>query len=137
MSAPAGTLEQRAEQLKEAYTFVQHYGSQGAPYRATKMKVDPEGGFRELLSWPSGANMLEEALQGLEGVHQLQQLQGGGGVAGKLEGSESGCATGDEGLLGRAGSETGSEGAVVGMAGTGGSSSPKKNVKEVMGSLRR
>ena len=112
------------------------------------MKVDPEGSFKELLSWPSAADILDEAILGLEGVGQHQEEQQGqvqqqlqhvkaADAVGRGMGSDSGCVTGDGGLLGRESSVTGSEGYGPGAAGARGSSSPGKDVKEMGGGLRR
>jgi hypothetical protein len=48
-----GTLSQRLNQLREAYTFV--VACSGCPpFRATKVQRQPNGRMMELLSWPSG-----------------------------------------------------------------------------------
>jgi hypothetical protein len=49
----AGTLSQRLNQLREAFTFV--VACNGCPpFRATKVQRQPNGRMMELLSWPSG-----------------------------------------------------------------------------------
>lgn len=49
----AGSLEQRLQQLREAYTFVVACDGR-PPFRATKVQRQPNGRMTELLSWPSG-----------------------------------------------------------------------------------
>uniref|UniRef100_A0A383VV31 Cystathionine beta-lyase n=1 Tax=Tetradesmus obliquus TaxID=3088 RepID=A0A383VV31_TETOB len=48
-----GSLEQRLQQLREAYTFVVACDGR-PPFRATKVQRQPNGRMTELLSWPSG-----------------------------------------------------------------------------------